>query len=287
MAKTAGARDRSSRRVGTPRARPDGSACQRRVARSGAPLCGGLVATARKPEARLLLATFFALLCLASFLSAQAPAEYTPTPPPAVSLPADAVTLVETSPISQTEFDKASTSYAARVGDSVAVEEKTKTIEVLTTVFIDQAWLRLESVQLGIVVTDEEVLQLYRTILRQTFPTERHYQLFLKGTGQTDQDVLGLVRLDLIRTKLERLWAGTPIVNNDEVAAAFRRHGKRYMKRRHRSVAQTKRLLRRRLLGRKRAANIRLGRASLEARWKPVTMCRPTHAVKTCGIVAP
>lgn len=61
-------------------------------------------------------------------------------------------------------------------------------------VLIQDVWYRLESAERGIAVTDREVRERFALLKAETFPKEADYDKFLEKTGQTEADLLTLVR---------------------------------------------------------------------------------------------
>ena len=63
-------------------------------------------------------------------------------------------------------------------------------------------WIEGEAEEMGIKVTDAEVKKSFDQQKKQSFPKDADYQKFLKDYGQTEQDVMQRVKLDLLSNKI-------------------------------------------------------------------------------------
>ena len=63
-------------------------------------------------------------------------------------------------------------------------------------------WIEGEAEEQGIKVTDAEVKKSFDQQKKQSFPKDADYQKFLKDSGQTEQDVMQRVKLDLLSNKI-------------------------------------------------------------------------------------
>ena len=63
-------------------------------------------------------------------------------------------------------------------------------------------WIEGEAEEKGITVTDAEVKKSFEQQKKQSFPKEADYQKFLKDSGQTEQDIMKRVKLDLLSNKI-------------------------------------------------------------------------------------
>lgn len=69
---------------------------------------------------------------------------------------------------------------------------------------IQNAWIEKEAKEQGVTVSDADVQRQLAATKRQSFPTEKAYQRFLKQSGMTDADVLERVRIQALATALTR-----------------------------------------------------------------------------------
>ncbi len=63
-------------------------------------------------------------------------------------------------------------------------------------------WVEREAEEQGIKLSDAEVKKSFEEQKKQSFPKEADYQKFLKDSGQTNEDVMQRVRLDLLFQKI-------------------------------------------------------------------------------------
>jgi parvulin-like peptidyl-prolyl isomerase len=63
-------------------------------------------------------------------------------------------------------------------------------------------WIDGEAQDRGIKITDAEVKKSFEEQKKTAFPKEADYQKFLKQNGQTEEDILARVRLDLLSNKI-------------------------------------------------------------------------------------
>ncbi|MBI4897740.1 MAG: peptidyl-prolyl cis-trans isomerase [Actinobacteria bacterium] len=67
---------------------------------------------------------------------------------------------------------------------------------------IDARWYELEAADRGIKFSDAEVKARFTPLKQQTFPKEADYQKFLKSSGQTEADLMKLVRNQMYQEKI-------------------------------------------------------------------------------------
>ncbi|HKG03866.1 MAG TPA: peptidyl-prolyl cis-trans isomerase [Conexibacter sp.] len=69
---------------------------------------------------------------------------------------------------------------------------------------IQNAWIEKEAKEQGVTVSDADVQRQLAATKRQSFPTDKAYQRFLKQSGMTEADVLERVRIQALATALTR-----------------------------------------------------------------------------------
>lgn len=77
-------------------------------------------------------------------------------------------------------------------------------VEQTMATLIQQIWIEKEAEEQGITVSDAEVTRQIEDTKRQSFPTEREFQAFLRRSGMTEEDVEERVRVQALATKLTR-----------------------------------------------------------------------------------
>lgn len=216
-------------------------------------------------------------------------------------VPSDAVATVDGQAIAQQDFDRWMTIAALGAGSAVAPDPATGyrrciaakrkaapapakggkkvTDAKLTTqckqdyarlhdqvlqLLISFKWIAGEAAVQNIAVTDAEVNQSFEEQKQQSFPKEADFQKFLKTSGQTREDLIQRVRLDLLSNKLrDKAVAGSDQVSDQAIAQFYADHGSSF-------AVPEKRALR--ILLTQREADAKRARSALErgTSWKAV-----------------
>jgi foldase protein PrsA len=87
---------------------------------------------------------------------------------------------------------------------------------------IKSYWYQADAAAAHIKITDAQVQQQFSKDRAQAYPTEAAFQSFLKSSGQTLQDILYRVRLNLIYTKLLKQHSST--VTPAQIQAYYNSH---------------------------------------------------------------
>ena len=78
-------------------------------------------------------------------------------------------------------------------------------------------------------VSDEEVQKQFEDQKNQSFPNEKQYQQFLETSGQTEEDLLFRVKLDVLSTKVrDEVIEGTDEVSDDDIEAYYEENKERF-----------------------------------------------------------
>jgi parvulin-like peptidyl-prolyl isomerase len=67
---------------------------------------------------------------------------------------------------------------------------------------ITSEWIQAEAESMGVKVTDAEVKRSFDEQKKQSFPKDADYKKFLQTSGQTHEDILQRVKVDLLRDKV-------------------------------------------------------------------------------------
>ena len=90
-------------------------------------------------------------------------------------------------------------------------------------------WIDGEAAAQNITVTDAEVAQSFQEQKQQSFPKDADYKKFLKQSGQTQEDILQRVRLDLLSNKLrDKVIAGKDQISDQAIAQFYADHESRF-----------------------------------------------------------
>jgi foldase protein PrsA len=94
---------------------------------------------------------------------------------------------------------------------------------------VSYKWIEGEAKQQGIKVTDAEVQKSFAAQKKQNFPKEADYQKFLKQYGQTQNDILLRVRLDLLSQKIrDKVIKGKDQVSDAQIQAFYNKNIQRF-----------------------------------------------------------
>ena len=94
---------------------------------------------------------------------------------------------------------------------------------------ISAEWIQQEADARDIEVTDEEVQKQFEDQKNQSFPNEKQYQQFLKTSGQTEEDLLFRVKLDVLSTKVrDEIIQGTDEVSDDDIQNYYDENKERF-----------------------------------------------------------
>src|SRR3954467_9113456 len=90
-------------------------------------------------------------------------------------------------------------------------------------------WSQGEADDLGVKVTDAEVKKSFDQQKKQSFPKEADYQKFLKTSGQTNEDIMQRVRLDLLSNKIrDKVTKGKDKVTDAQVKTYYDKNKARF-----------------------------------------------------------
>ena len=94
---------------------------------------------------------------------------------------------------------------------------------------ISAEWIQQEADARDIEVTDEEIQKQFEDQKKQSFPNEKDYQDFLTTSGQTEEDLLFRVKLDVLSNKVrEEIIEGTGDISDDDVAQYYEDNKERF-----------------------------------------------------------
>lgn len=125
-------------------------------------------------------------------------------------------------------------------------------------------WIEGEAVAQGVTVTDAEIDKDFTAQLQQSFPKPSDFEEFLRTSGQTREDILQRVRLDLLSNKIRaKVVADHDQVSEQEIAQFYVDNRSRFAVRERRAL---------RVVLTKRKALAQRARAALERgdTWKAV-----------------
>jgi foldase protein PrsA len=90
-------------------------------------------------------------------------------------------------------------------------------------------WIEGEAKEQGIKVSDADVKKSFEQQKKQSFPKEADYQKFLKQNGQTEEDILERVRLDLLSNKIrDKIIKGKDQVTDAQIKDFYDKNKDRF-----------------------------------------------------------
>ncbi|MFT3863859.1 MAG: SurA N-terminal domain-containing protein [Solirubrobacterales bacterium] len=149
----------------------------------------------------------------------------------APSVPSGDIALVTSVPselghISEADYKHSYEQQVAQAGLKKAPKAGSKKAEELHEAaigeLVDTAWIIGEGEELGIKVTPKEVESELAKIKKESFPTEKKWQAFLKEENYTEEDVNERIELTVLSTKIEeKIKKETPTVTEAELKAYY------------------------------------------------------------------
>jgi foldase protein PrsA len=96
--------------------------------------------------------------------------------------------------------------------------------------FLIQAdWIQGEAADQGIKVSDKEIAESFAKQKKQSFPTDKEYQNFLKTSGMTQQDINLRVKLDLLSNKIrKKVTKSKATISDKEIQAYYDKNKARF-----------------------------------------------------------
>ncbi len=102
-------------------------------------------------------------------------------------------------------------------------------VEGTMSSLIQQIWIEKEAEEQGVTVSDAEVRRQLEETRRQSFPTQREYDRFLRQSGMTQADVEERIRIQALATKLTRkIQESAAPVTEADVAEYYERNREQF-----------------------------------------------------------
>lgn len=94
---------------------------------------------------------------------------------------------------------------------------------------VSYEWIQGEAEELGIKVSDAEVRKSFDQQKKGSFPKDADYQKFLKDSGQSEEDILLRVRLDLLSNKIrDKIIEGKDRVTDAQIEDFYNKNKERF-----------------------------------------------------------
>jgi foldase protein PrsA len=94
---------------------------------------------------------------------------------------------------------------------------------------VSYKWIQGEADKQGVKVTDAEVKKSFDTQRKQNFPKDADFQKFLKTSGQTQDDIMLRVKLDLLSQKIrDKVIKGKDQISDAQIQAFYDKNKARF-----------------------------------------------------------
>ena len=159
-------------------------------------------------------------------------------------VPDDAVAIVEDvddGEVTKEEFDASLQQVAASQGLKGAPKpsdpQYQQFVDAAVSDLILERWIRGESADRGVTVSDREVEQRLEQIKQQNFGDEKEFEKFLDESGFTEEEALERVRLTLLSEALqESVTEGTDVVPQKDIETLYEQQKSQFTEPETRSV---------------------------------------------------
>ncbi|MBK5230810.1 MAG: peptidyl-prolyl cis-trans isomerase, partial [Thermoleophilia bacterium] len=98
----------------------------------------------------------------------------------------------------------------------------------IMTALIQRRWFALEAKDRGINISDAEVKQRFVPLKQQAFPKEADYKKFLSTSGQSEADLMLLVKNQIIQEKIREQIGKTGQPTAKDIEAAYNKNKQQY-----------------------------------------------------------
>src|SRR4051812_12548375 len=108
-------------------------------------------------------------------------------------------------------------------------QEYTQLRNQVLQLLISFRWIQGEADEMKLSVKDDEVKKAFSEQKKQSFPKEADYQKFLKTSGQSEQDILQRIKLDLLSNKIrDKIVKGKDQVSDAAIADFYNKNKARF-----------------------------------------------------------
>ncbi len=100
-----------------------------------------------------------------------------------------------------------------------------QTAQQVMQFLVSAKWIEGESADRDITATPQEVARQFKETKKQSFPTEKAYQKFLKQSGQVQDDILYRVKLDVLSNKIrQEVTSGSAEVSDGDIEDYYKQN---------------------------------------------------------------
>jgi foldase protein PrsA len=145
---------------------------------------------------------------------------------------------------------------------------------------ISGEWLEQEAAEREIQVDDAQVRQQFEDQKRQSFGKEADYEEFLRTSGQTEEDLLYRVRLDILANKIrDEVVRDTPEVTDADIEEYYRTHREDFARQTLEEVRET---IRTRLVSERQQSALDEYVVGFRRNYRDKTVCAPDFRFEDC-----
>lgn len=200
-------------------------------------------------------------------------------------VPGNAVAVINGAPITRAAYERYASLLARSGAAGGGKGAQAQISQQAMAALIQSAWVRGEARRLGVTVTDAALAAGLVQTKKQSFPTEKAYQSFLKRSGMTAAEVLDRVRVQLLAKEIEQeIQRGSAPVSEAQIAAYYKAHRAQLAVRgKQRSLAEVKAQIR--LLIAQQSSQQRTAAfiTEFQKRWKARTTCAKGYVMPLCS----
>jgi len=145
---------------------------------------------------------------------------------------------------------------------------------------VNARWIQQEAEDRDIDVPDAQVRKSFDDQKRQAFPDDRKYREFLAQSGQSEQDILFRLKLDLLVNEVQKkIVEGKGTVNQEQIKRFYDKNRAQFGKQ---TLPQATEQIRQTLRAQGEQAALRDFVGKFEKEHRDQTVCAPTHLVPEC-----
>jgi foldase protein PrsA len=163
------------------------------------------------------------------------------------SVPAGAVADVDGKPISQSQFDhwlnvvvavqRPPKSKEKPKLPKPGTKEYEQTAQQVMQFLVSALWIEGEAGDRGATASPEEVKRQFKQTKDQSFPNDKAYKRFLKQSGQSEEDILYRVKLDVLSNKIrQEVTKDTGDISDDDVEDYYNQNEQQFSQPERRDV---------------------------------------------------
>lgn len=195
------------------------------------------------------------------------------------SVPDGAVAVVGETEISREDYDAWAKASVAQAGGEPPKGEALR--DQVMQFLLSAEWIAQEAEARGIEASDDEVRQQFEEQKEQSFPKESDYQEFLRTSGQTEEQLLFRVRLDVLSNKVrEEAVRDAEPPTDEEIRAHYEKNRSDFE---GQSLADARETIASLLKSQKEQEVLDEFVKDFEQRYREITLCADEYVTEDCS----